>query len=471
MRAGRAAAAGLLLFAAVAAPRLTAQEPRSVGERIGEAAITFADFLARRFPGPDRPLLPAPAFLTERGERSVLGDRLQEALAGLLAGRRREEGAADSPPPAALAGEIRILPDRVRVLLRVRAPDGSLREGARADLPLDPPLRALLVPPAGAEPPAAAEVDPFEPDDRPGAEVDAGLRQGASWSRRLTAGDVDRFRFEVGRVGTALVEAASPFPIRLVLFRGAGRVPLLSRTARIETALEPGVYVLEVCAAESGRSGPYELALSVGDGADDRWEPDGSPAQAGLLPAGPAQERVLRPGDRDWVELGAAGPGFYLLSTRGAQADTRITVTGERGEDLLADDNGGPLYNARLVILLGPRRLFACIEGADRLTSGRYGVSLERFEPPVLSPGAASVEIDPRSTPAFFRLRVERDGVYRLSASAADTPAASPVLEVHSLPDLGRLESREPGAYPLARGDYLVRIPDAGQRRLRVRVD
>ena len=447
------AAAGLLLLALLPAGPLSAQEAVGPLRRIDEAAESFAAYLVHRFPGPETPLPPAPPFLGPRGERSLLGERLQAALQGLLAARPAGEAER-------LAGEVRLLPDRVRLLLRLRAPDGSLREGARVDLALDAPLRALLAPPPGAGPPPAPPADPFEPDDGVAAAIgadaigaDAGVRRSVSWSRQLTAGDVDRFRFEALQPLTAILEVSSAFPVRLSLRRGAGRSPVLERTGRFQTALEPGRYSLEVSAAEAGGSGAYELLLSLVEGADDRWEPDGEPAGAGLLEEGRPQERVLRPGDRDWVELRGHGPGFFLLATRGAEADTRLTLIGEEGEELLADDNGGPLRAARLPLFLGPRRVLACVEGADRLTTGRYGLSLERFEPALLLPGAGPAAPG-RAGPAVFRLRIERPGGYRVSVPGGPPPAVG----ILALPGMRGVEPRAPGEFVLERGEYLLRI-------------
>ena len=230
-------------------------------------------------------------------------------------------------------------------------------------------------------------------------------------------------------------------------------LPVLDRTGRLETALEPGRYAVEVAAAEPGWSGGYELLLSQVEGADDRWEPDGEPAGAGVLAEGWSQERVLRPGDRDWVELRGHGPGFFLLATRGAEADTRLAVVGERGEELLAGDNGGPLRGARLSVFLGPGRVLARVEGADRLTAGRYALSLERFEPARLAPDAVPLELDPRAPPALL-LRIDRPGIYRVVAPGGTQ--AGP--EVYTLPGMCRVEPREPGAFLLDRGDHLLRI-------------
>ena len=467
MTRGAAALFASLLLAGLGASAVVA--PADALQKIDAAVRELASFIQRSLPDREGQSLAVPPFLSDRGERLVLGERLAAELELSLARlyRRTRVGSAVAGKTFTVNGELAPYPTQVRILCRLLAPDGSLAAGTRLDLNLDPELAGLLAAPTQQESykgmglpevNAASARDPLEPDNMPGAEVEVDSSY-ASFQRYLSPADVDRFRFYMPQSGPVVIEALTAIDAQLLLYREGERIPFevrgnpSLRLIRLETRLEPGYYVAELLAFDPDIEGEYTLSFQLASSApaQDRFEPDENPEQALPLAPGARQERTLAPGDQDWVELRAERPGFYALYTTGLAVDTVLALYRDGRVQLAADDDGGPQGNAYLGFFLGPGRMLARVTGKSPLDSGPYTLVFETLQPLTVVPGAGVRELTVREAPLFIQLRILQAGRYLLRKQAAGGPVQA---ELYSLPSMKALAST--GLIPLAVGDYLL---------------
>jgi hypothetical protein len=438
-------------------------------QKIDAAVRDLSSFIQRSLPDREGQSLAVPPFLSDRGERVVLGDRLAAELELSLARlySRTKVGPGGAGRAYTVSGELAPYPTQVRILCRLVAPDGSLAAGTRLDLGLDSELAALLAPPAQAESyqgmglpevDMAAARDPLEPDNVPGAEVEASP-SAAPFQRYLSPGDVDRFRFYVAQGGPVVIEVQTTLDAQLLLYREGERIPFevrgnpSLRSIRLETRLEPGYYIAELLAFDPDIEGAYSMSfqLTTPISAGDAFEPDGSPEQARPLAAGARVERTLAPGDQDWVELRAERPGFYALYTAGQAVDTVLTLYRDGRVQLASDDDGGPQGNAYLGLFLGTGRMLARVTGKPPLDSGPYTLVFTGLEPVQIVPGAGARELPVREAPLFLQLRILQAGRYLFRKQAARGLVQA---ELYGLPSMKTQDTG--GLVPLAVGDYLL---------------
>jgi hypothetical protein len=505
-----AAAVGLVVLCAAPLHSQALEEVDRAVSELGRFVLRFV---------PDRQGLKVAVlpFVSDRDGRVLLGDRLRGELELFLAAELAQTRAA---PQAGgentytVSGELQVYPTVIRLLCRVHDPGGSLVGGTRVDLRSSPELAALLVSPSGdlrppsgdLRPPSGdlrpapagltspsgqlrapagspgapdgsgrpnAEPDPFEPDDQPGFEVEVPPEGTASspYARYLAPGDIDRFRFYVSREGPVTLEVRTAVDLQLLLYREGESLPFevaagrRGDSLRVERTLAEGYYIVELLAFDVNIQGQYSLSLALSGTADDSFEPDNAPEQAAVLAPDTRQERVLRPGDTDWVELAADKPGFYALYTTGDKVDTAITLFADNNRELLADEGSGGGLNAFVALFLGVRRTYARISATDPRQGGPYRLVFERVEPRQVYPDASQQTIELGSKPEVLQLRVFQSGRYLVAArnAGAGAGAGAPGVKVFSLPAMRLVKPSDTEALcSLSAGDYLVLI--SGER-------
>ncbi|MBN1836113.1 MAG: hypothetical protein JW820_09705 [Spirochaetales bacterium] len=436
------------------------------------------------------------AFNSDKLGRSLLGDRLKNELELNLAAnysRTRIISQPEATNTYTVAGEIQEYPGTVRVLCRVTRPDGSLGGGSRADIPSSPELQSLLATagalrpgtPAGPGgqglhdlPPQAgqgalAPEDPLEPDDIPGFEVEVPEGGLQIYSRGITQGDIDRFRFYLPDTATVVLEVQTPIDLQLLLFREGENVPLQvagtrgNEALRLPVSLPEGHYVVEVLAYDLNVVGPYTLAVDLSARSNDDFEPDDQREQARPIFPGNRQQRALLPGDQDWAELSFTAPGFYGVYTEGLQVDTRIEVYEDSGRLISEDDEGGSAANAFVGLFLGVRRAYVRVTGKGTLDSGSYTLVFEKIEPAQVYPSSQFRTYPVEPNPLFLRLRVLQPGRYAVEvlpdARFLAGPGETASLELYALPAMRRL-TVQGSLFVLGSGDYLIRagLPEGG---------
>jgi hypothetical protein len=479
MKKATAALLAAVVFAGLSAPAGIAGADAL--QKIDAAVRDLSAFLKRSLPDREGQSLSVPPFLSDRGERVLLGDRLAAELELSLARlyRRTRVGPGGAGKAFTVSGELAPYPTQVRILCRLIAPDGSLAAGTRLDLALDPDLAALLVPPTQTEDYQGmglpevnpeAERDPLEPDNVSGAEVEV-TSSSTPFQRYLSPGDIDRFRFYVAQAGPAVIEALTTIDAQLLLYREGERIPFEVRgnpslsSIRLEIRLEPGYYVAELLAFDPDIEGDYSISFqsAAPASAPDAFEPDASPGEARPLAAGTRQQRTLAPGDQDWVELAAERPGFYALYTTGLAVDTVLTLFRDGRVQLAADDDGGAQNNAYLGFFQASGRLLARVTAKPPLDSGPYALAFEILEPVQIVPGSGVRELASRDSPQFLQLRILQAGKYLIRKQALQGPAQA---ELYSLPSMKALDAA--GLVPLSVGDYLLVLKAAQGEAIRL---
>ena len=454
--------AALLAPAALLLPCGTARA--DAPEEIERTVREISTFVQRNLPDREGDCLVVLPIVSDQGARIVLGERLAGELELALAGvYRRLRLGGGGRRTFTLMGELEPYASRLRVLCRLLGPEGEQLAVARTELRMSRELEALLVAPAGddytgrglhglgQEDSLAQSLDPLEPDDADGAEVQLAGGE-APLERYLSPGDIDRFRFYVAQAQPVRLEVQTALDAQLVLYREGESAPFEVRgnptgmSILFEASLDPGYYVAELLAFSPEVQGPYAIHLAAAQ-SPDRFEPDDSPAEARPLAAGTSQERTLAAGDPDWVELADAPPGFYSLFTSGLEVDTSLTLFRDGRVPVLADEDGGPQANAYLAFFLGPGRWLARVEGRPPLAEGRYTLSFQPLAPERIAPARAPRQIILGDRPTVLQLRVLSAGRYRVRCPGAE-------VELYSLPGLSSLAADAPVA--LAAGDYLL---------------
>jgi hypothetical protein len=433
-------------------------------EEIDRAVQQISTFVQRNLPDREGDALVILPFLSDQGGRVLLGERLAGELElALSKAYRRLRLGAGSGRIFTLMGQLEPYASRLRLLCRLLSPEGEQLAVGRAELRMNAELEALLAPPAGddytgrglhvmgQEDSLARDLDPLEPDDAEGAEVQL-VGGGAPLERYLSPGDIDRFRFYVAQAQPMRLEVQTALDSQLVLYREGERVPFEVRgnpsgtSILFEASLAPGYYVAELLAFSPEVQGPYTIHLAAAQ-SPDLFEPDDTPAEARPLAAGTSQERTLAAGDPDWVELTEAPPGFYALFTDGLEADTSLTLFRDGRVPVMADEDGGPQANAFLAFFLGPGRWLARVEGRPPLAEGRYTLRFQPLAPEKIAPAQAPRQVILGDRPTVLQLRVLAAGRYQVRCPGA-------AVELYSLPDLRSLPADGPSE--LASGDYLL---------------
>ncbi len=433
-------------------------------QEIDRAVREIAAWVQRTLPDREGDVLAVLPFLSDRGAQVVLGERLAGELELALAGvYRRLRLGGSGRRTFTLMGQLEPQASRLRVLCRLLSPDGKQLAVSRAELGMSRELEALLVSPEGAgytgqglhgmgqEDSLAQDLDPLEPDDAEGEEVQLDGGQ-SPLERYLAGGDVDRFRFYVAQAQRVRLEVQTALDAQLVLYREGERVPFAVQGNPAETSilfeasLAPGYYVAELLGFSPEVQGPYAIRLAAAQ-PPDRFEPDDTPAEARPLASASSQERTLAAGDPDWVELTAAPPGFYALFTEGLEVDTRLTLFRDGRVPVLADEGGGAQANAFLAFFLGPGRWLARVEGGPPLAEGRYTLHFQPLTPERIVPAPAPRQLILGERPTVLQLRVLSARRYQVRCPGAE-------VELYSLPGLRSLAADTP--VPLAAGDYLL---------------
>ncbi len=450
-------------WARAEAPPKRADAPEEIDRAVQELSV----FVRRNLPDREGDSLVVLPFLSDQGARVVLGERLAAELELTLAeAYRRTRVGAGGKRTFTLMGELVPYASRLRVLCRLLGPDGAQLGAARVELAMSRELSALLAPPTGPdysgqglhgvgeEDSLGHDLDPLEPDDADGAEIQ--LTGGEEpLERYLSSGDIDRFRFYVAQAEPVRLEVQTTLDAQLVLYREGERVPFEVRgnpagaSILFEASLAPGYYVAELLAFSPEVHGPYSVRFAASAPAEDLFEPDDSPAEARPLAPGTSQERTLAAGDPDWVELASAPPGFYALFTTGLAVDTGLALFRDGRVQVLADEDSGPQANAFLGFFLGPGRWLARVEGRPPLAEGRYTLRFEPLAPEQILPRRAAREIPLEGRPAFLQLRVLKEGRYLIRCPGVQ-------VELYSLPGMRSLPADGPAL--LAAGDYLLAL-------------
>jgi hypothetical protein len=445
-------------------PKRAGAPPAGAPEEIDQAVRQISAFVQRNLPDREGDALVVLPFLSDQGGRVVLGERLAGELELALAGAyRRLRLGGGSGRIFTLMGQLEPYASRLRVLCRLLGPEGEQLAVGRAELRMSGELKALLVAPvgdeysgrglhvSGEEDSLAQDLDPMEPDDAEGAEVQL-IGGGAALERYLSPGDIDRFRFYVAQTQPVRLEVQTALDSQLVLYREGERVPFEVRgnpsgaSILFEASLAPGYYVAELLAFNPEVEGPYTIHLAAAQ-SPDPFEPDDTPAEARPLAAGSSQERTLAAGNPDWVELSEAPPGFYALFTSGLEVDTSLTLFRDGRVPVLADEDGGPQANAFLAFFLGPGRWLARVEGRPPLAEGRYSLGFQSMTPEKIAPAPTPRQVILGDRPTVLQLRILAPGRYRVLCPGAE-------VELYSLPDLRSLAAG--GPVELAAGDYLL---------------
>jgi hypothetical protein len=459
-------------------------------EQIDQAVSQIGHFILLSVPDQRGVDLSIQPFPSDKSGRVTLGDRLKSELELFLASELRYTRIIPQPEGSdtyVVSGELQSYPGTIRILCRIGRPDGSLAGGTRLDMVSSPELEALMAPSAFGLPghddtataPTGSGPDPFEPDDVSGSEVaipDSGMQL---YSRYLTPGDVDRYRFVLTEQRDAVVETRTAMDVQLLFYREGERIPFEVKgnrgqeTLRVQMSLKAGAYILEILAFDLNAQGEYVLAVDLSGEPPaqtrDAYEPDDALAEARSIGPGSVQQRTLLPGDQDWVELSVTQPGFYALHTQGRQADTVITVFDERGHEILADDNSGLQGNAYVPLFLGTRRTYARVSSKASLGGGAYTLVFDRIAPPQIYPSSAVQDLQAQEGPFVFQLRIIESARYfiRKQGLGQGFGVAAPVqLSLYSLP-LMRAAAGEGSLYSLSAGDYLLVLASAQPQEVR----
>ncbi len=443
---------------------------------IDQAVEQLGRFVTRLIPDESNQTIIITPFLSDQSGRNLLGDRLKSELELFLAGVFVNTRIIDQPENLntySITGEIQAYSGKVRIILKIIKPDGSLGGGTRADLRATPEIEALLLP---AEKPGAkismmAE-DPYEPDDSPGFEVEVEQTGIISFERTITPGDIDRFRFYLSQPGTIVLEAVTSMDMQLLLYRDGETIPFMIskpsqtfKSSRIETFLDYGYYVAEITAYDFNVEGEYTLVINLAGNSNDEFEPDNLMENAQRIYPPAKQKRMLLSGDTDWVELSYNQPGFYAVYTTGAQVDTVISLYHEEEKEIMRADNNGGLQNAYLGVFLGTRRIFIKIFAKNVTDSGSYALVFEKIAPLQIYPDGSIHNLRARTTPYYLKLRVLQSGNYIFKKQGEINPVA---LEIFSLPNMERVKGRTESLFFLSTGDYLLALKNEVPERIRM---
>jgi hypothetical protein len=466
--------------------------PADTLQDIDEAVAQLGAFVRRTVPDQEGVNIAVLPFSSDKLGRILLGDRIRSELELNLAAsysRTRVVNRPEGQSTYSVEGEVQAYPGTVRIICRVTRPDGSLGGGSRADIPASPELESLLQPvPVGrsSRPPERAgdqglqegpdglgrgiptpEDDPFEPDDVQGFELQVPEGEIRIYTRAITPGDIDRFRFFVPDEMTVVLEAQTTIDVQLLLFRDGENVPFEvggsrgDEALRLAVNLTEGYYIVEVLAYDFNVIGPYSLAIDLTGRSNDGYEPDDLQENARQIFPGERQERALLPGDEDWVELSFTVPGFYAVHTEGLQTDTRIEVYEEGGRTVAADDDSGVATNAYVGLFLGVRRAYARITGKGNLDTGSYLLVFEKIAPLQVYSAAQAQSFPVQAQPTLLQLRILQSGRYLVQAVPDSRPAAertgSEALMLFALPAMRKLAGQE-SLFALSSGDYLISV-------------
>jgi len=451
---------------------------------IDAAVREIGGFVVRAVPDRNGVTVSVGPVLSDELGKNLLGDRLQSELELYLATGFTSTRIAEPPGGRnnyLVSGEIQAYPGRVRIIVKIFKPDGTLLSGTRAELALTPEIEELLLKtgPAGrlpaSGPEAIAGSDPYEPDDLPGSEVEVTEEGSSSFVRFLAPGDIDRFRFYLEQPTGIVLETAAEVDTQILLYREGENIPFLvndnSRgftSSRLEASLEPGYYIAEVFAYDFDIQGPYTMIINLSGMSNDSYEPDNTLEEARPLPADSRQDRYLLSGDRDYVELVFKQPGFYTLHTSGVQVDTRLALFDETENLLLEDQDSGELFNAQVGLFLGTMRVFARVEAQDPLLYGAYTLALAAFVPPQVYPNGDIRTLEPAPAPHYLKLRILQAGNYALYWKAASGETEVNVYSLPSMRGMGGQETADGLLISLKAGDYLVAVSSAEPETIRL---
>jgi hypothetical protein len=452
-------------------------------DAIDAAVEELGEFVARAVPDRSGVTLSLGQFLSDEYGQNLLGDRLKSGLELLLATRFKRVRIVDPPGGSyQIRGEIQAYAGRIRVVVKIFKSDGALLSGTRTELSMTAEIEELLRPlgpqdrfGAGLE--SGQEFDDFEPDDTPGFEVDVTETGTSSFTRFLSPGDIDRFRFYLEAPSIIVMETVTEVDTQLLLYREGENIPFQvndnrgeSQSSRLEASLDAGYFIIEVFAYDFNIQGPYTLFINLSGTANDGYEPDNSQDEARILNVNSSQEHTLLSGDQDYVELGFKLPGFYTLYTSGVQLDTRLTLLDELGNILLEDDDSGDLFNAQIGLFLGTKRIFARVDAREISSSGAYSLTLSGFDPPQIYPNGTITLLEQAASPHYLKLRILQGGKFIIRWKTVSLPAS---VNVYSLPGMRRMSARETATgdlnlYTLSAGDYLVAVSSVEPEDIRL---
>lgn len=461
-----------------------AQSHAQAVEEIDRAVAELGRFVLRHVPDRSGSSVAVLPILSDRDGRVLLGDRLRGELELYLAAelsRTRTAQDAEGPRTYAVKTDLQVYPSVIRLQCRVYGPGGDLEGATRVDLPPTAELLGLLVSPPGdlvspsgdlvspsgdlVSPPGADApgLDPYEPDEAPGfeAELSPPGAEGALYRRYLSPGDVDRFRLYKSDELPASLEVRSELDLQVLLYREGESLPFEVASSgrggslRLQLTGAEGYYIVELLAIDMNVQGPYTVELSQAAAADDGYEPDPSPEQGALLAPDSRQQRVLLPGDADWVRLPDGEPGFYALYVEDSEIEVRLAVHDANQRELLADEGA----DAFVGLFLGVRPTYARIGAVDPRRGGAYTLALERLSPRQVYADASAQSLPASARPEVLQLRIFQAGRYLVAGRAIGAPAAAPgpSLRLFSLPAMRSVQPLGEGdLYALAAGDYLL---------------
>ncbi len=443
---------------------------------IDRAVESLGSFVTRSIPDRAAQTITVTPFLSDKSGRILLGERLKSELELYLAGNFKNTHIVDQPEGFnnyTLKGEIQVYSEKIRIIVKIIKPDGSLGGGSKIDLQSTPELKALLYTSLG---PAGIIFkpgeDPYEPDDLAGYEVMVEEGDVSRFERFLNPGDIDRFRFYIPLQSTVFLETITPLETQLLIYREGETIPFLvydneagSGSLRVETRLEEGYYIVEVLAYDFNIEGAYTLVINLADRAKDEFEPDDSIEEASAIRPGSRQERSLLSGDIDWVELSYRLPGFYTIYTIGSQIDTIISLYLDEYREILSDDDSGELFNSHMGLFLGTRRIFSRISSKDLKDSGSYTLIFEELKPLQIYPNGIVHKFAGQEQPYYLKLRILQSGNYVIMKSGQINPVS---IEIYSLPNMIPEESPTGSLFFLSTGDYLITLKGREEETIRL---
>ncbi|NOY09973.1 MAG: hypothetical protein GXP33_14165 [Spirochaetes bacterium] len=408
----------------------------------------------------------------EDGESDLLGRRISGLLEIRLAELYRNVTITHVPDAGVMftiSGEIQIYREKVRIVVRIIKADGSLIGGMNVDLDRSPGINALIHSSsnqdAEEQPPP---IDPFEPDDNPGFEVEIRPEGISTFDRSLTDNDTDRFIFQLKQKESVTISAIADIDIRILLFREGEEFPYASNdnsspesSSKLTVNPDKGIYIIEITGLTPYTTGPYKLIVDFTHNSNDGSKSGNKEKQAEALKSGETQKHTIAPDDTDWILIAPAKPGFYSIVLRSAEAVLSLSVYNDAGNKYLFKETGskpGVPVTAGLFLGIMPVKI-----KVEMLNSGiqpaEYSVTLNRLKVDRIYPDGKTYHADSGNAPAFFLLRIINTGTYRINYRNAGLH-----LEIFALPQLllqeGIRKKEKPlqVIYNLSSGDYLVRI-------------
>jgi hypothetical protein len=265
--------------------------------------------------------------------------------------------------------------------------------------------------------------------------------------KALYENSADWFSFTPGAPGILVAETQGDTDTILDLYRGSDLLRENDdvgndRNARIEYFVEPGVsYLIKASGVRlagevENAAGPYRFRATMEPMPERKARPNNTMEQAETIALGETvTDHFFTAEDVNWYSVSVPGAGRLTINTEGT-LDTLLEVYDKWGELIGRDDDSGYQGNAKVVADVFSASPVYFRVNAYQGATGRYYVKT-KFAPPVKPDpfendntisDAKDIQIgipqERNFTDAgdidWARLRIDRQGSYRIATTAAD---------------------------------------------------